>query len=67
MLRRNIAIIDKGIIVENTSMKALLATLNIETFVFDIENDTDNLVIEGFETRALDKFTIEVDVPKAEG
>lgn len=67
MLCRNIAIIDKGVIVENTSMKALLATLNIETFVFDIEGDAQRLAIEGFATRAIDEHTIEVDVPKAEG
>ncbi len=67
MLCRNIAIIDKGVIVENTSMKALLATLNIETFVFDIEDNASSIVIDGFETRALDNHTIEVDVPKVEG
>ncbi|MEM0910739.1 MAG: ABC transporter ATP-binding protein [Pseudomonadota bacterium] len=67
MLCRNIAIIDKGVIVENTSMKALLATLNIETFVFDIENAAQDIVIGGFTTRAIDNNTIEVDVPKTEG
>ena len=35
-LCRNIAIIDKGIIVENTSMKALLKQLECETFVLDL-------------------------------
>ena len=67
MLCRNIAIIDKGVIVENTSMKALLATLNIETFVFDIEGDAERLAIDGCATRVLDEHTIEVDVPKTEG
>ena len=37
MLCRNIAIINKGTIVENTSMKALLSKLNVETFVLDIK------------------------------
>jgi ABC-2 type transport system ATP-binding protein len=36
-LCRNIAIIDKGVIVENTSMSAMLRRLNQETFVFDTE------------------------------
>lgn len=36
MLCRNIAIIDKGVIVENTSIKALLSKLNIETFILDL-------------------------------
>nr|WP_136250595.1 ABC transporter ATP-binding protein [Ningiella ruwaisensis] len=67
MLCRNIGIIDKGEIVENTSMKALLATLNIETFVFDIEQGANSVAIPEFETRALDDTTLEVDVPKEAG
>jgi ABC-2 type transport system ATP-binding protein len=67
MLCRNIAIIDKGKIVKNTSMKALLATLNVETFVFDIASGANQIVIEGFETRANDDQTLEVDVPKSSG
>jgi ABC-2 type transport system ATP-binding protein len=67
MLCRNIAIIDKGIIVENTSMKALLSTLNIETFVFDIADGATKIDIPEFECRALDDQTLEVDVPKESG
>ena len=67
MLCRNIAIIDKGIIVENTSMKALLATLNIETFVFDIEKGASNISMPDYTCRATDDHTLEVDVPKSSG
>lgn len=67
MLCRNIAIIDKGRIVKNTSMKALLATLNVETFVFDIASGAEQISIEGFESRANDDQTLEVDVPKKSG
>ncbi|GLR72508.1 ABC transporter ATP-binding protein [Agaribacter marinus] len=67
MLCRNIAIIDKGSIVENTSMKALLSTLNIETFVFDVEGDIQNTQIPEFDSRVIDSHTLEVDVPKASG
>jgi len=67
MLCRNIAIIDKGKIVKNTSMKALLATLNVETFVFDIASGANQISIQGFESRANDDQTLEVDVPKASG
>lgn len=38
-LCRNIAIIDQGGIVENTSMRQLLRKLNTETFVLDIRDD----------------------------
>ncbi|MFC4700597.1 ABC transporter ATP-binding protein [Glaciecola siphonariae] len=67
MLCRNIAIIDKGIIVENTSMKALLATLNVETFVFDLADGASQIKVPEFETRAIDEQTLEVDVPKETG
>ncbi|MFT5540835.1 MAG: ABC-2 type transport system ATP-binding protein [Glaciecola sp.] len=67
MLCRNIAIIDKGRIVENTSMKALLATLNVETFVFDVASVASEIKIEGFDSRAIDDQTLEVDVPKESG
>ena len=67
MLCRNIAIIDKGIIVKNTSMKALLATLNIETFVLDLSKNLRSLSLDGFVSRLVDQHTLEVDVPKKAG
>ena len=36
-LCRNIGIINNGALVENTSMRALLRQLNLETFVLDLE------------------------------
>ena len=69
MLCRNIAIINKGTIVENTSMKALLAKLSLETFVLDIKvpEGTRAPELSGFEYRLLDDHTLEVDVEKTEG
>lgn len=67
MLCKNIAIINKGVIVENTSMKALLAKLNVETFVLDITTTQQPPTLDGFDTRLLDDHTLEVDVEKAEG
>ncbi|GAB56775.1 Nod factor export ATP-binding protein I [Glaciecola punicea ACAM 611] len=67
MLCRNIAIIDNGVIVENTSMKTLLSTLNLETFVFDLASGAKNINIPEFEHRAIDDQTLEVDVPKDSG
>lgn len=67
MLCRNIAIIDKGTIVENTSMKALLAKLNIETFVLDIAPTEQSINLSGYTFRVLDNSTVEVDVAKTEG
>ena len=67
MLCRNIAIIDQGKIVKNTSMKSLLATLNLETFVLDLSKNISSLTLKGFESRLLDGHTVEVDVPKEDG
>lgn len=67
MLCRNIAIIDKGRIVENTSMKSLLAKLNVETFVFDLEGGAKEPALQDFTYRMLDDHTMEVDVLKESG
>jgi len=67
MLCRNIAIIDNGVIVKNTSMKALLSTLNIETFVLDLSKSVNSLMLDGFESRLIEKHTLEVDVLKGLG
>lgn len=65
-LCKHVAIIDKGSIIENTSMKNLLATLNMETFIFDLKKPLDTLpqVSSPFAMRLLDQMTLEVDVAK---
>ena len=67
MLCRNIAIIDKGQIVENTTMKSLLAKLTKETFVLDLAAEPSDIKLDGFGWRALEGQSIEVDVDKAQG
>ncbi|MCU8040972.1 MULTISPECIES: ABC transporter ATP-binding protein [unclassified Shewanella] len=65
MLCRNIGIIDKGILVECTSMKALLSKLNMETFILDLRRDTEMApVLDGMACRLTDSHTLEVDVAK---
>ena len=66
MLCRNIAIIDKGRIVENTSMKSLLAKLHIETFVLDISPVEQAPELSGYSSRLVDGHTLEVDVDKSQ-
>ena len=63
-LCKNIAIIDKGSIIENTSMKQFLTTLNMETFVFDLKKPLVELPQSPFAMRLLDNVTLEVDVAK---
>ena len=62
-LCRNIAIIDDGVIVENTSMQALLKQLQMETFVVGVDQIRGELPnIPGFDFRAVDETTLEVDI-----
>jgi ABC-2 type transport system ATP-binding protein len=62
-LCRNIAIIDGGKIIEDTSMKQLLATLHTETFVLDLAEPLLELPpIAQFSLRQLDATTIEASV-----
>lgn len=66
-LCKSIAIIDKGRIVENTSMKMLLSKLNTETFILDVENELDLLPeISDFKIRLTDPATIEVELNKGQ-
>ncbi|ABV86016.1 ABC transporter ATP-binding protein [Shewanella pealeana] len=68
MLCRNIGIIDKGVLVECTSMKSLLSRLNMETFVLDLKDDLTQIPeLVGVQTRLLDSHTLEVDVAKEQG
>ncbi|QYJ76142.1 ABC transporter ATP-binding protein [Shewanella sp. FJAT-52076] len=65
MLCRNIGIIDKGDLVECTSMKKLLAKLNMETFILDLKRDVDALpALDGIQCRLVDNHTLEVDIAK---
>ena len=64
-LCRNIGIIDHGRIVENTSMKALLKTLHVETFLLDLKEA--QLVapqLKGYPEPVIDAQTLEVQVEK---
>ncbi|HFD2272468.1 TPA: ABC transporter ATP-binding protein [Legionella pneumophila] len=62
-LCKNIAIIDKGQIIKNTSMKALLQTLRHQTFIFNTENPIDYLPdIQPFNVTPIDPTTFELRV-----
>ncbi len=66
-LCRNIAIIDHGTIVQNSSMKALLRQLNRETFILDLRDDVAALPeLTGFVARQVDDHTLEVEIEKGQ-
>ncbi len=65
-LCRNIAIIDQGRIIEDTSVKELLGKLDVETFVLDLRRPIDRApAIEGVELVLRDSTTLEASLPKS--
>ncbi|TCT25264.1 ABC transporter ATP-binding protein [Thermomonas haemolytica] len=66
-LCRNLAIIDHGRIVEQGPMKSLLAKLDVEGFLFDVEDALPATLpaIEGATLVAVDAHTLELDMPRA--
>ena len=60
-LCKNIAIIDKGQIVENTSMKDLLKKLDMQTFILDLETNLDTLpAFDEYIVNQIDPSTLRV-------
>ena len=66
-LCRNIAIIDHGEIVENTSMRALLGQLTTETFVVDLAEPVGAVPeVPGFAFRKVDAQRLELDLTRGQ-
>jgi ABC-2 type transport system ATP-binding protein len=66
-LCKNIAIINNGLIVENTTIKNLLTKLNVETFILDLDEACQGLPDFGeFTVRQVDPLTLEVDLAKGQ-
>ena len=67
-LCRNIAIIDRGRLVEHTDMKSLLARLHTETFVLNLAAPLVALpLLPGYVLDRVDDTTLEVEVSKETG
>jgi len=66
-LCRNVAIIDHGEIIQNTSIRALLQQLNKELFVLDIREQLSECPsIQGYPITLVDDHTLEVEVEKSQ-
>ena len=64
-LCKNIAIIDKGSLVENTTLKDLLKNLHHQTFIFDVSESIGILPdLTPFSAEKIDANTIELKVEK---
>lgn len=67
MLCRSIGIIQHGELVENTSMKELLAKLKSETFILDLAAKSPLPELDGYHSRLTDTTTLEVEVMREQG
>lgn len=67
MLCRNIGIIQAGELIENTSMKALLAKLQFETFLFDLAPFDKKPELVGYQSSFEDDLTLAVEVERDQG
>lgn len=66
-LCRNIAILDKGQVVENTDMRSLLAKLQQETFVLDCVGELSTLPqLPGYNARLSAPGSVEVDIQRGQ-
>jgi len=67
-LCKHIAIINKGEIIERSTLSSLLRTLHLETFVLNLRDSLDaEPALPGYSTRRLDETTLELDVYKEQG
>lgn len=68
-LCKNIAIINNGVVIENTGMKTLLAKLHVETFVLNTEEKLQDK-LQGWEqhddckVKQIDELTFEIEISK---
>ena len=66
-LCRNVAIIDHGQIVQNTSIRELISQLSKETFILDTREALSRCPeVAGYPLKQVDTSTLEVDVDKAQ-
>jgi ABC-2 type transport system ATP-binding protein len=66
-LCRNVAIINHGEIVENTSIKDLLKMLNREVFILDTQKPLASCPnVQDYDLRLIDEGTLEVEVEKGQ-
>ncbi|MGF1696676.1 ABC transporter ATP-binding protein [Vibrio lamellibrachiae] len=67
MLCRNIGIINRGELIENTSMKALLNQLHVETFILDLEGVESLAELDGVNSQQLINGSLEIEIEKTLG
>ncbi|WKY57605.1 ABC transporter ATP-binding protein [Vibrio sp. SNU_ST1] len=64
MLCRNIGIINRGELIENTTMKSLLGKLSAETFILDLEEGATEPKLEGVNSQVMVNGSLEIEIDK---
>ncbi|MCG9657990.1 ABC transporter ATP-binding protein [Vibrio mediterranei] len=67
LLCRNIGIIQRGELIENTSMKVLLNKLDVETFILDIDASVDIPELQGVKSQNVVNGSLEIEIEKTQG
>ncbi|MBU2896370.1 ABC transporter ATP-binding protein [Vibrio hepatarius] len=67
MLCRNIGIISKGELIENTTMKSLLNKLHVETFILDLEEGVEIPQLDGVTSQNVKNGSLEIEIEKSQG
>ncbi len=67
MLCRNIGIIQRGELIENTSMKSLLSQLQVETFILDLDTYEEMPQLTGVLKQINKEGSIEIELEKTHG
>jgi ABC-2 type transport system ATP-binding protein len=67
MLCRNIGIIQRGELIENTTMKSLLSKLQVETFILDVDTTEAIPPLSGVLKQVNQDGSIEIELEKSQG
>ncbi|MGR5555396.1 ABC transporter ATP-binding protein [Vibrio fortis] len=67
MLCRNIGIINRGELIENTTMKSLLNKLSVETFILDLEEGVSEPTLQGVNSQVMVNGSLEIEIDKTLG
>ncbi|EHU6504612.1 ABC transporter ATP-binding protein [Vibrio cholerae] len=67
MLCRHIGIIQRGELIENTTMKSLLGKLHVETFVLDVDCNAPIAPLQGVVKQQMVEGSLEIELEKSQG
>ncbi|EGQ9417128.1 ABC transporter ATP-binding protein [Vibrio cholerae] len=67
MLCRHIGIIQRGELIENTTMKSLLGKLHVETFVLDVDGNAPIAPLQGVIKQQMVEGSLEIELEKSQG